>query len=155
MKFVFPFLGRTKEKYLDEGVRDYAKRLSRYVDVEIVDLKTKSPKNIPDEVYKQQEATLLLDKAKTASFVIALDPAGREMDSPGLAKLIAEWEEQSRNTIYFLIGGHLGLHRSVLDRADVILSLSRLTFTHEMSRLILMEQMYRACTIKSGQKYHN
>jgi 23S rRNA (pseudouridine1915-N3)-methyltransferase len=67
---------------------------------------------------------------------------------------LTQWERQGIGTVCFLIGGHLGLHRSVLDRAEQALSLSRLTFTHEMTRLILLEQLYRACTIKAGHKYH-
>ena len=154
MKFVFPFLGKTKEQYLEEGIRDYSNRLSRYVQVEIVTLKSKSPKNIPDTVYKQQEAELLYDRIKTPAFVIALDATGREIDSPGLARLIEDWEDKGMHTIYFLIGGHLGHHADVVTKADMVLSLSQLTFTHEMSRLVLMEQLYRAWTITQNHPYH-
>lgn len=155
MKFVLPFLGKTREKYLDAGISDYVKRLSRFVQVEIVNLKDSSPKSIPDQVFKQQEADRLLDRIKQPAYVVALDTTGREIDSPGLAELIADWENNGLQTVYFLIGGHLGLHEDVLGKADLVLSLSRLTFTHEMSRLILLEQLYRAWTIKAGRKYHN
>lgn len=155
MKFVLPFLGKTREKYLDAGISDYVKRLSRFVQVEIVNLKDSSPKSIPDQVFKQQEADRLLDRIKQPAYVVALDTTGRELDSPGLAGLIADWEDNGLQTVYFLIGGHLGLHEDVLGKADLVLSLSRLTFTHEMSRLILLEQLYRAWTIKAGRKYHN
>ncbi|HER63595.1 MAG TPA: 23S rRNA (pseudouridine(1915)-N(3))-methyltransferase RlmH [Desulfobacteraceae bacterium] len=155
MKFVLPFLGKTREKYLDAGIADYVKRLSRFVQVEIVVLKDSSPKNIPDQVFKQQEAERLLDRIKPPAYVVALDTTGREIDSPGLAERIADWENNGLQTVYFLIGGHLGLHEDVLSSADIVLSLSRLTFTHEMSRLILLEQLYRAWTIKAGRKYHN
>lgn len=155
MKFVFPFLGKTRETYLDAGISDYAKRLSRFVQVEILVLKSRSPKNIPDTVFKQQEAVLLLDRIKSPSLVIAFDTRGQGIDSSGLARLIEDWEEKGQQTIYFLIGGHLGLHEDVLKKADLIISLSQLTFTHEMSRLLLLEQMYRAWTIKAGKKYHN
>ena len=155
MKFIFPFLGKTKEKYLDAGIRDYAKRLSRFVQVEILVLKSRSPKSIPDTVFKQQEAELLIDKINSPSYVIAFDTKGQEVDSPGLARFIEDWEQNGLQTIYFLIGGHLGLHEDILKKADLVLSLSQLTFTHEMSRLLLLEQMYRAWTIKAGQKYHN
>ncbi len=155
MKFVFPFLGKTREDYLDAGIKDYAKRLARFVQVEIVVLKNRSPKNIPDNVFKQQEAERLLEKVKPSSFIVALDTRGKETDSQGLARLINDWEENGLQTIYFLIGGHLGLHEDVVAKADLVLSFSKLTFTHEMSRFILMEQMYRAWTIKAGRKYHN
>lgn len=155
MKFIIPFLGKTREKYLDAGIKDYAKRLSRFVQIEIVVLKNRAPGNLPDTVFKQQEAERLLDTLKPLSFVVALDTGGRTIDSPGLARLLAEWEENDRQTIYFLVGGHLGLHEDILKKADMVLSLSQLTFTHEMSRFILMEQLYRAWTIKAGRKYHN
>jgi len=155
MKFVFPFLGRTREKFLDEGIMDYAGRLSRFVQVEIPVIKTRSPKNIPELVFKQQEAELLLERVKTPCFVVALDSSGRKTDSPGLAELIDGWELQGQQSVYFLIGGHLGLDDTVLRKADLVLSLSQLTFTHEMCRLILLEQLYRAWMIKTGQKYHN
>jgi len=155
MKFVFPFLGKTREEYIEEGVRDYAARLSRFVQVDIPVLKTRSPKNIPDDVFKQQEAALLLERVKSPSLVVALDCSGKQVDSPGLAGMVADWEGQGVQIVYFLIGGHLGLHGDILKRSDVVISLSRLTFTHEMCRLILLEQLYRAWMIKSGQKYHN
>ena len=155
MKFIFPFLGKTREKYLDAGINDYAKRLSRFVQVEILVLKSRSPKSIPDTVFKQQEAEMLLGKIKSPSRVIAFDTMGQDIDSPGLARLIKDWEEKGQQTIYFIVGGHLGLHEDILKRADLVLSLSQLTFTHEMSRFLLLEQMYRAWTIKAGQKYHN
>lgn len=155
MKFVFPFLGKTKETYIDDGIRDYTKRLSRFVEVEILVLKSKAPSSIPDEQYKSQESSLLLDRIKTPSLIVALDASGKTLDSPQLAWLIEEWEHQGVQLIYFLVGGHLGLHKDVLQRADLVLSLSKLTFTHEMCRLFILEQLYRAWMIKSGQKYHN
>ena len=106
-------------------------------------------------VFKQQEAELLLDKINSPSYVIAFDTKGQEVDSPGLARLIEDWEQKGLQSIHFLIGGHLGFHEDIIKKADLVLSLSKLTFTHEMSRLILLEQMYRAWTIKAGQKYHN
>lgn len=155
MKFIFPFLGKTREKYIEEGIADFTRRLSRFVHVETVILKTRSPKNIPDTVYMKQEADLLLDRIKKPAFVVVLDNRGKAIDSPGLARLIGDWEQQGVQTIYFIVGGHLGLHEDVLNDADMVLSLSQLTFTHEMCRLVLMEQMYRAWTIKTGCKYHN
>ncbi|MDH3328920.1 MAG: 23S rRNA (pseudouridine(1915)-N(3))-methyltransferase RlmH [Desulfobulbaceae bacterium] len=154
MKFVFLFLGKTRERYLDAGIRDYAKRLERLVQVECVIIKESSSGKMPEDVLKKQEASLLLDKCKDASFLVALDPGGNELDSVTLAENISAWEEKGLRTIHFLIGGHYGLHQDVLQRADFILSLSRMTFTHEMTRLVLMEQLYRGCMIKAGRSYH-
>ena len=154
MKFVIPLLGRTREAYLDAGVRDYAGRLGRFAQVELPVLKERHSRKEPDEVVKANDAALLLEQTATAGLVVALDPAGRTPDSEELAALLTAWEDRGAHTICFLIGGHLGLHRSVLARADLTLSLSRLTFTHELTRLILLEQLYRACTIRAGHNYH-
>ena len=154
MKFLIPLLGKTRESYLEAGIRDYTGRLSRFAAVELPVLKERYSRKDPDEVVKMHDAALLLEQAGTAGLRVALDPAGQKPDSEELAGLLTNWENQGVGTVCFLIGGHLGLHRSVLGQADVILSLSRLTFTHEMTRLILLEQLYRACTIKAGHKYH-
>ena len=154
MKMLIPLVGKTKEPYLDAGIRDYAGRLGRFGPVELPVLRERHGRRDPDAVVKAAEAGLLLEQAAAASFCVALDPGGKAFDSEELAGLLTRWEDQGIATVCFLIGGHLGLHRSVLERADLSLSLSRLTFTHEMSRLILLEQLYRACTIKAGQKYH-
>ena len=154
MKFLIPLLGKTKEPYLEAGIRDYSGRLSRYAGVAMPVLKERHSLKQPDEVVKVHDAGLLLEHAGTAGLKVALDPAGQATSSEELADLLTVWENQSVGTVCFFIGGHLGLHRSVLEQADRILSLSRLTFTHEMTRLILLEQLYRACTIKAGHRYH-
>lgn len=153
MKFLLPFLGKTKESYLDQGIRDYAERLRRYVPVDIKVLKEPG-KNEPDAVLMAREAELLLSQAAAASLLVALDPTGREQSSEEMAAALAGWESRGLHTICFLIGGHLGLDPRVRQQANALWSLSRLTFTHEMSRFILIEQLYRACSIKAGHKYH-
>uniref|UniRef100_UPI00405760CD 23S rRNA (pseudouridine(1915)-N(3))-methyltransferase RlmH n=1 Tax=Candidatus Electronema sp. TaxID=2698783 RepID=UPI00405760CD len=153
MKFLIPFLGKTKESYLDQGIHDYAGRLARYVPMDIKVLKEPS-RNEPDTVLMAREAELLLALAAGASLVVALDPAGREQTSEEMAAALAAWEDRGLHTICFLIGGHLGLEERVRRQAGQLWSLSRLTFTHEMSRFILLEQLYRACSIKAGHKYH-
>jgi len=154
VKFVFLFLGKTREKYLDAGIRDYAHRLSRYVGVELVVLREKHGHRGPDERILLQDAEQLLARTPRGAMIVALDGSGRQPDSEELARLVTDWQECGRNRVCFLIGGHLGLHRRVLERADLVLSLSRLTFTHEMARLILLEQLYRAWTIRAGHNYH-
>ncbi len=154
MKFLVPLIGKTKEHYIDAGIRDYAGRLSRFVPVALPVVKERASRKEVDEVIKSSEAALLLDQASSAGFRVALDPGGIMPDSEEMATLLTGWEDRGIGTICFLIGGHLGLHSSVLAQADLILSLSRLTFTHEMTRLLLLEQLYRACTIKAGHNYH-
>lgn len=154
MKFMLLFLGKTREGYLNQGISDYVDRLRRYVPVEIKVLKANHSKNDSDRVIMSREAEQLLAYSKSSSFTVALDPKGREYDSHELASVLEGWENRSLQTITFLIGGHLGLDKTVLDHADLIWSLSRLTFTHEMTRFILLEQLYRACSIKAGHNYH-
>lgn len=154
MKFVFLFLGKTREKYLDEGIKDFVKRLGRFVQVEIVILKESTSKKIPENDLKKREAEQLLAHCDSSSLVVALDPTGQEHDSIELSGVVGKWEDRGVRIVSFIIGGHFGLHKKVLNRADTVLSLSRMTFTHEMTRLILLEQLYRAWMIKSGRHYH-
>ena len=154
MKFVLLFLGKTREKYLDQGIGDYTRRLQRYLPVEIKILKEKHRKNDSDQVIRAREATQLLRHCASSSLTIALDPQGRQHNSEGIATLLEHWENNGLQTITFLIGGYSGLDATVLNHADLNWSLSRLTFTHEMTRFILLEQLYRACSIKAGHNYH-
>ncbi|CAK8722507.1 23S rRNA (pseudouridine1915-N3)-methyltransferase [Candidatus Electrothrix aarhusensis] len=154
MKITLPFLGKTKEKYLDQAIQDYAGRLRRYLPLEIKVLKSRHAKNDAEQVIMAREAEQLLSHASSASLTVALDPTGREQTSEEIAAALQAWEDRGIQTLCFLIGGHLGLDQQVRRQADQIWSLSRLTFTHEMTRFILLEQLYRACSIKSGHNYH-
>jgi len=154
LRFEFLFLGKTKEPYLAAGIADYGKRLARYHPVDIKILKEKKGrKGESGPVLIQREGETLLQNCQ-GSFVVCLDRTGRLLDSLELADLVHGWEMQSCKRISFIIGGPLGVSPVVLARADLVLSLSPLTFTHEMSRLLLLEQLYRACTIGAGEKYH-
>jgi len=154
MKFVLLFLGKTRERYLDRGIRDYSKRLQRYLPVDIKVLKEKHKKNDSDQVIMAREAEQLLSRTASSSLTVALDPHGQEHDSEEIACILENWENRGLQTITFLIGGYSGLDDTVLDHVDLTWSLSRLTFTHEMTRFILLEQLYRACSIKAGHNYH-
>ncbi|WP_339138083.1 MAG: 23S rRNA (pseudouridine(1915)-N(3))-methyltransferase RlmH [Candidatus Electrothrix sp. GW3-4] len=154
MKLTIPFLGKTKEKYLEQAIEDYAGRLRRYLPVETAMLKSRHAKNDAGQVIMAREAEQLLNAAAGSSLIVALDPAGREQTSEDIASALTNWEDRGIQTLCFLIGGYLGLDQQVRQQADQIWSLSRLTFTHEMTRFILLEQLYRACSIKAGHKYH-
>jgi 23S rRNA (pseudouridine1915-N3)-methyltransferase len=154
MKFTFLFLGKTREKYLDQAIADYGDRLRRYVPVEIKILKEKHAKNDSDQIIINREAELLLSHSASSSFKVALDPTGKEQTSEELARTMESWENRGLQSITFLIGGYLGLAEVVKQEADLTWSLSKLTFTHEMTRFILLEQLYRACSIKAGHNYH-
>lgn len=154
MKFLVPLLGKTRESYLAAGIQDYANRVRRFFPVELPVLKEKHSRNQPRNVVSKNDARLLLEKGKGAGVRVALDPRGKTLDSEGVAALLTKWDDRGAQLVCFYIGGHLGLHDSVLDDAELVLSLSRLTYTHEMTRLILLEQLYRACTINAGHNYH-
>ncbi len=154
MKFTFLFLGKTRESYLDAAISDFAGRLGRYVEIDIAVLKERYSHNDPDQVIRRVGGDTLLAACGNKGLKVALDLSGKQFDSPGVAALIRKWQERGLRDIYFLIGGHLGLSRAVVQQADFVWCLSRLTFTHEMTRMILLEQLYRACTINAGGRYH-
>lgn len=154
MRIELVFLGKTKEKYLVKGIADFAKRLSHYTRLEIKTIKDRQHhKKIPDHQVMENEGRELL-AAVNSSLLVCLDRTGKQIESEGLAAQIKKWELQGQKSVCFLIGGPLGFAPHVLERADLILSLSTMTFTHEMARLILLEQLYRAYTINAGEKYH-
>ena len=149
------FLGRTREPYLARGIEDFAKRLGHYAHLTLTIIKESSPGRKVDAGRAMDEGgRRLLSHAPAGALLVALDPKGMQPSSQDLAALLTSWEGQGRGHICFLIGGSLGLPAAVLDRCGLILSLSRLTFTHEMARLLLLEQLYRAFTIKQGTGYH-
>jgi 23S rRNA (pseudouridine1915-N3)-methyltransferase len=154
LRFEFLFLGKTREPYLAAGIADYARRLSRYVPTDIRTLKEqKIKKGEPENLLIERESETLLQGVQ-GSYLVCLDRSGRQVNSLELAAQVAGWEMQGRKKITFILGGPLGLSAAILTKADLVLSLSALTFTHEMARLLLLEQLYRACTIKAGEKYH-
>jgi 23S rRNA (pseudouridine1915-N3)-methyltransferase len=154
LRFEFLFLGKTKEAYLATGIADYAKRLTRYIATDIKTLKEKKRKKGESEnVQIEKESGILLQNAH-GSYVVCLDRNGKQMDSLELAAEVQGWEMQGRKKISFIIGGPLGLSSAILAKADLVLSLSTMTLTHEMARLLLLEQLYRACTINAGENYH-
>lgn len=155
MKLLLNFLGKTREPYLEAGIKDFRSRLGHYARLEIKILKdVRRIKGEPDSRFIQQEADILLGAVPKGSLVVALDAAGRQLTSRELAGQLGRWQGEGRPAVSFLIGGPSGLAASVLQEADLVLSLSRMTFTHEMARLILLEQLYRAYTIRAGEKYH-
>jgi 23S rRNA (pseudouridine1915-N3)-methyltransferase len=154
MKFELLFLGKTKDSFLSEGIDEYYSRLIHYVSVSIKTLKVKSKEQWNDTITRQQEGKLLLTHVPAGSFKVVLDSRGRQFTSEKMADLLERWEQQGIKQVSFLIGGALGLSAEVVQEADLLFSLSKMTFTHDMTRLFLLEQLYRAFTIKAGEKYH-
>lgn len=156
MKITLLSISKTTEKYLQEGIAVYESRLQHYCKfqrVEIPDLK--NTKNLSFEQQKQKEADLLLAKINTTDFVVLLDENGKELSSTSFSKEIATWMNRSVSSVIFIIGGPYGFHSSVYERANYKLSLSKLTFSHQMVRLFFVEQLYRAYTILKGEPYHH
>lgn len=154
MKIILLFLGKTKEDYLEKGIIDFSKRLSHYTSVEIKYIKVKKQKGKPDNVVRDYESSLLNTRIDAGAHRVALDAAGRQVSSEELSNIIVGLEQRGVKRMCFVIGGPLGLADEQRQRADLVLSLSKMTFTHDMTRLLLLEQLYRAYTIKAGEKYH-
>ena len=146
-------VGKIKEKHWRTAQSDYAKRLNRYTNFNLVEVKDSVGRGQPDAVAMQKEGELLLQAASKSTRLIALAPVGKVMGSPELAKFLQK-EVVNYGRLAFLIGGPLGFSDSALSACHQQISLSPLTFTHEMARVILLEQLYRACTILNGEKYH-
>ncbi|MFA7347764.1 MAG: 23S rRNA (pseudouridine(1915)-N(3))-methyltransferase RlmH [Desulfurivibrionaceae bacterium] len=155
MKIILPLLGKTKEQYLGAGIDDFAGRLRRFVQLELPVLKERKNAGKEDTARQQnEEGQILLGSVPQSAKVVALAPAGRQLSSEELADLLCRWEDQGVREIAFVIGGPTGLAPELVRKADYVLSLSRMTFTHEMARLLVLEQLYRAFSIKAGTGYH-
>lgn len=151
-------VGKLKEKYLKLGIDEFKKRLSKYCKLEIIELDDeKAPENLSDkemEMIKDKEGKKILGKVKGNSYVIALAIDGKNLSSEELASTIESLGVRGNSHISFVIGGSLGLSDEVLERADYKLSFSKMTFPHQLMRLILLEQVYRAFRINKGEPYH-
>jgi len=147
-------VGKTRESFIQEGLAFYQKRLQPFLKLSLKSVRAaKEEGNPPPETIKAREGERLRAQIPAKSFVAALDPRGKEFTSEEFAAWLTSREEDAR-PLTFLIGGHLGLDAATLDQAQERLALSRLTLTHELSRLVLLEQLYRAATIKTGHPYH-
>ena len=146
-------VGKGHEPYVKEGVEIFTKRISHYYPVE---WKIFAPsKNADKDRIKKEEATLLLNSIQKDDVLVALDENGKQWNSEELAAFIQLQGNESTKNIIFLIGGAYGLHESILTRCNYRWSLSKLVFPHQLVRLILSEQLYRACTIIRNEKYHH
>ena len=158
MKLTIVCAGRIKEKYLSAGIAEFMKRLRPFAQVEIREIHEEKMSDEPSAAEKEQvlhkEGEKLLKLVPAGSYLFVLDVYGAEMASEQLAAKIDQLGIQGRSNITFLIGGAFGLSKEVRAAADERLSFSQLTFTHQMVRLLLVEQIYRAFKINRGEKYH-
>ena len=151
-------VGKIKEKYLAEGIKEYSKRLGRYCNLRILEVEDeKTPENLSDkemEEAKRKEGERLISRIPDQAFTIALSIDGKQLSSEELSEKLSDIMVGGTSYIVFVIGGSLGLSDEVLARSQMKLSFSKMTFPHQMMRMILLEQIYRAFRIIKNEPYH-
>ena len=156
MKISFWSVGKPNEAYVKQGVDDFTRRIRRYFKAEWTIIPV--PKNagmMSETDLKRKEAGIILDWLQKDDYLIVLDKKGKQFSSEGLADFIQARANESNKHLIFLIGGAFGIDETVFRRANYIWSLSQLVFPHQLVRLMLAEQVYRACTILKNEKYHH
>ncbi len=156
MKIILCSIGKAHDSDLKAAIEDFTKRITNYFSVEW--LLIPAPKNaglLSSEELKKTEATVLLQKLTKDDYLILLDERGKNISSPALATLLQQRGNESTKRVVFLIGGAFGVDEAVFKRANFVWSLSQLVFPHMIVRLVLAEQVYRACSIIKNEKYHH
>jgi 23S rRNA (pseudouridine1915-N3)-methyltransferase len=158
MRITVIAVGKIKERFYSEAIQEYAKRLTKYVRLEIIEVSDEKTPDAPSEretaIILEKEAQRILPKVSPGAYVIALAIEGKTVTSEALSEKLAALGLQGDSHVVFIIGGSLGLSESVLSRADFKLSFSRMTFPHQLMRVILLEQVYRAMRIMRNEPYH-
>ena len=158
MKIKIIAIGKLKEKYLKAAVSEYQKRLSRFTQLEIVELPDeKAPERISEQeklIVMKKEAYKISQKIPSNSMLILLDVMGRPMTSEAFAKTIENYTIAGKSSFCIVIGGSLGIHDSLKKEADLLLSMSKMTFPHQLARVIILEQLYRIFKIINHETYH-
>ena len=155
MKTILILVGKTTDKHFQAGISDYADRITHYMPFDIVTIpELKNTKSLSEEQQKTMEGELILKQLQPSDTLVLLDEHGKELRRIELAKWL-EQKQQTARRLVFVIGGPYGFSEAVYNRANEKLSLSKLTFSHQMVRLVFTEQIYRACTIIKGEPYHH
>ncbi len=155
MKLTVICVGKTRERFVREGIAKYVRYIKPYAEIEIKELKEEKIQDLKDApLIRKREADKILAAAPARGFLAALDERGDEFTSHEFARFMNDRLEAGFREMAFVIGGAMGLDESIAERADRVIALSRWTLTHEMARLVLLEQLYRAFTIIKGKKYH-
>ena len=158
MKIKIVTVGKLKEKYLKDGIAEYSKRLSRFANLEMIELADEKTPDRASDVENQKilelEGTRILSKIGDRDFVIVLAIEGKTLSSEEFSKQLEQAPINSFSTLTFVIGGSLGLSSQVKKRANLSISFGRLTLPHQLMRLVVVEQIYRAFTIQQGSPYH-
>lgn len=156
MKVKLLLVGKTDDQYLRTGISEYVKRVNFYISFEIIEIPM--PKNtgsLPVQQVKAKEAVAIEKQIFPGDFLVLLDEHGKEMTSSEFAGYLNRHFTGSNRNLVFVVGGPFGFDQRITDRAGFILSLSRMTFSHQMVRLFFTEQLYRALTILKGESYHH
>lgn len=153
MKFEFCFIGKTTEKFLSAGIDLYAGKLVHYMNTEVKIVPASAEKNQAKAL--KDEATRMLKSLNAGDYLVVLDERGKQLSSTELSREIQQVMNRSYPKIIFLVGSAYGIDESLKKRANFILSFSKFTFTHQMIRMMLLEQVYRAMTILKGESYHH
>ena len=158
MKISILTVGKIKEKYLKDAIAEYSKRLSKYCKLEIIEVADeKTPDNaseVVEEAIRSKEAERILKYIKDDAYVITLEINGKQLSSEELADKIDKLGVQGTSHIIFVIGGSIGLGQEILQKSNYALSFSKMTFPHQLMRVILLEQIYRSYRIINGEPYH-
>lgn len=158
MQYTILCVGKIKEKFYQDAIKEYVKRMSRYAKVDIVEVADEKTVenasiNLENQI-KEKEGDRLLRAIKDSMYVVALAIEGKEADSVEFSKYLSKKMTEGKSHIAFVIGGSLGLSKDVLNRADDKISFSKMTFPHQLMRVILLEQVYRAQRIMNNEPYH-
>lgn len=153
MTFYVVAVGKMKNAALRDACNDYATRIRRGLKLQIVEVRDAGLKDDEADRARATEASAILDAVSENTRLVVVTRSGKPMTSASLARQLERWRREARD-VALIIGGTHGLHQSLIDRADGDLSLSQMTLPHELARLVLLEQLYRACTIIKGLRYH-
>ena len=149
-------VGKISSKWIQEGIDLFESRISRYVKFSSVIIPdVKNSKSMPVENLKEEEGKLIVSNLTSSDFVVLMDEKGKEHTSRGFAEWVQKQMNTGRKRLVLVIGGPYGFSQEVYSRADSMIALSKMTFTHEMAKLLLSEQIYRAMTILKGEPYHH
>ena len=155
MRLTIICIGKTKEGFIRDGIAKYARYLKPYAAVELKELKEEKINDLKEApLVRKKEAEKIFNVLSKGSWIIALDERGQGFTSHAFASLLNKTMESSMRELTFIVGGAMGLDESVLQRANMVLAISRWTLTHEMALLVLLEQLYRGYTIIKGKRYH-
>lgn len=156
MKIQFWSVGKAHEGYVKTGIEDFSKRIQHYFPLDwLLIAPPKNAGSLTESDLKKAEAALIFAQLQNEDYLVLLDERGKMLSSPELAKIIQQRANESTRRLIFLIGGAYGVDESVMQRAALTWSLSKLVFPHMLVRLILAEQVYRGCTILRNEKYHH